>query len=110
MAEHASIESHANELRRIMQGDDYKAVREAIEYLDKATRRFAELMMDAAVTGALGGKTMAAAGESLAANQQGATPTAPHAFAKAEVQSSAPANDLERAEANPETPGESTED
>ena len=110
MAEHASIESHANELRRIMQGDDYKAVREAIEYLDKATRRFAELMMDAAVTGALGGKTMAEAGESLAANQQGATPTAPHAFAKAEVQSSAPANDLERAEANPETPGESTED
>jgi molecular chaperone DnaK len=118
LGEHASIESHATELRRIMQGDDYKAIREAIEYLDKATRRFAELMMDAAVTGALGGKTMAAAGESLAANQQGATPTAPHAFAKAEVESSAkaeaepsaPTNDIERAEANPETPGESTED
>ena len=31
LAEHASIESHATELRRIMQGDDYKAVREAIE-------------------------------------------------------------------------------
>src|SRR6201996_3979166 len=29
-AEHASIESHANELRRIMQGDDYKAIRDAI--------------------------------------------------------------------------------
>jgi len=110
LGEHASIESHATELRRIMQGDDYKAIREGIEYLDKATRRFAELMMDAAVTGALGGKTMAAAGESLAANQQGATPTAPHAFAKAEVTPTAPTNDLERAEQNPETPGQSTED
>jgi len=110
LGEHASIESHATELRRIMQGDDYKAIREGIEYLDKATRRFAELMMDAAVTGALGGKTMAAAGESLAANQQGATPPPPHAFAKAEVTPTAPTNDLERAEQNPETPGQSTED
>jgi len=110
LGEHASIESHATELRRIMQGDDYKAIREGIEYLDKATRRFAELMMDAAVTGALGGKTMAAAGESLAANQQGATPTAPHAFAKADIEPSAPTNDLERAEQDPDTPGESTED
>ena len=80
--------------------------------------------MDSAVTGALSGKTMAAAGESLAANQQGATPTAPHAFAKAEVQSSTPTNALEAAEAgvpsdrssspgwelNPETPANSTED
>ena len=109
LGEHASIESHATELRRIMQGDDYKAIREGIEYLDKATRRFAELMMDAAVTGALGGKTMAAAGESLS-HGLGAAPTAPHAFAKAEVESSAPTNEIERAEADPETPGESTED
>ncbi len=110
LAEHASIESHATELRRIMQGDDYKAIREAIDYLDKATRRFAELMMDAAVTGALGGKTMSAAADSLAANQQGATPTAPHAFAKASIEPTTPTNDIERAEANPDTPGESTED
>jgi len=109
LAEHASIESHATELRRIMQGDDYKAVREAIEYLDKATRRFAELMMDAAVTGALGGKTMAAAGDSINAGLNAPT-SAPHAFAKAEVESTTPTNDLERAEADPETPGESTED
>jgi molecular chaperone DnaK/molecular chaperone HscA len=67
-------------------------------------------MMDAAVTGALGGKTMAAAGESLEKNQQGAAPTAPHAFAKAEVETSAPRNEIERAESNPETPAESTED
>jgi molecular chaperone DnaK/molecular chaperone HscA len=67
-------------------------------------------MMDAAVTGALGGKTMAAAGESLAANQQGATPTAPHAFAKAEVSATTPTNEIEAAEQDPDTPGESTED
>jgi molecular chaperone DnaK len=109
LGEHASIESHATELRRIMQGDDYKAIREGIEYLDRATRRFAELMMDAAVTGAIGGKTMSAAGDSLS-HGLGAAPTAPHAFAKAEVQSTTPTNDLERAEANPDTPGESTED
>ena len=39
-------------------GDDYKVIRKAIEHLDKATRRFAEIMMDSAVTGAIGGKTM----------------------------------------------------
>jgi molecular chaperone DnaK/molecular chaperone HscA len=109
LGEHASIESHATELRRIMQGDDYKAIREGIEYLDKATRRFAELMMDAAVTGALGGKTMAAAGESLS-HGLGAAPTAPHAFAKADIEPTTPTNEIEAAEANPETPGKSTED
>ncbi len=108
-AEHASIESHATELRRIMQGDDYKAIRDAIGYLDQSTRRFAELMMDAAVTGAIGGKTMSAAGENLGGSL-GNAPTAPHAFAKAEVQSTTPTNDIERAEADPDTPGESTED
>ncbi len=105
--EHAAIKAAASELKQAVRGGDYKVIRQGIEQLDKATRRFAELMMDAAVTGALGGKTMAAAGESLAANQQGATPTAPHAFAKAEVQSS---NALEAAEADPETPANSTED
>ncbi len=109
IGERASIESHATELRRIMQGDDYKAIREGIEYLDKATRRFAELMMDAAVTGALGGKTMSAAGESLS-HGLGAAPTAPHAFAKADITPSAPTNDIERAEQDPDTPGKSTED
>ena len=34
------------------------AIREATLALDKATRRFAELMMDAAVSTALRGKTM----------------------------------------------------
>ncbi len=120
--EHAAIEAAAHELKQSIRGGDYKVIRKGIEQLDKATRRFAELMMDAAVTGALGGKTMAAAGESLAANQQGATPTAPHAFAKAEVQSSTPTQtpvapplasktwDINKTEADPETPANSTED
>ena len=46
----------------------------------KSTRRFAELMMDTAVSGAMQGKTMEAAGESM-----GEGPTAPHPFAKAQV-------------------------
>ena len=108
--EHANIRAAATELKQSIRGGDYKVIRKAIEQLDKATRRFAELMMDAAVTGALGGKTMAAAGESLAANQQGAAPTAPHAFAKAEVESTTPITTLEAAEGDPETPGNSTED
>ena len=64
-------------------GGDYKQIRAGIERLDKATRRFAELMMDNAVTGAMQGKTMQAAGESM-----GEGPTAPHPFAKAQIDSS----------------------
>jgi molecular chaperone DnaK/molecular chaperone HscA len=105
--EHTHIEAAAAELKASIRGGDYKVIRQAIEQLDKHTRRFAEIMMDSAVAGALGGKTMAAAGEALAANQQGAAPTAPHAFAKAEV---TPTNIIESAEANPETPANSTED
>ncbi|MGA8939333.1 MAG: Fe-S protein assembly chaperone HscA [Acidobacteriaceae bacterium] len=109
LGEHASIESHTLELARFMQEGDYRSIREGIEYLDKATRRFAELMMDAAVTGAIGGKTMSAAGDSLGATL-GQAPTAPHPFAKADVSNAAPTNEIEAAEANPETPGNSTED
>ena len=65
--------------------------------------------MDAAVTGALGGKTMAAAGDSINAGLNAPT-SAPHAFAKADVSSTTPSNEIEAAEADPDTPGESTED
>jgi molecular chaperone DnaK len=110
--EHAAIEAAATEVKQSIRGGDYKIIRQAIEQLDKHTRRFAEIMMDTAVTGALGGKTMAAAGEALEASQQGAAPTAPHAFAKAEVEPSQPRpkSEIEAAEANPETPADSTED
>jgi Fe-S protein assembly chaperone HscA len=68
-------------LEAAVPGGDYKQIRAGIERLDKATRRFAELMMDNAVSGAMHGKTMAAAGESM-----GDGPTAPHPFAKAEIE------------------------
>jgi molecular chaperone DnaK len=108
--EHAAIKAAALEVKASIKGGDYKIIRRAIEQLDTKTRRFAEIMMDSAVTGALGGKTMVAAGEALEASQQGAAPTAPHAFAKAEVESSKPKNAIEAAELNPKTPGDSTED
>jgi hypothetical protein len=47
--------------------------------LDRATQRFAELMMDAAVSTAIRGKTMDAADEDL-----GERVTAPHPMAQAE--------------------------
>ncbi len=74
------IEQGENELSASIKGGDHKIIRQAIERLDKATRRFAELMMDTAVGGAMKGKTMASAGESM-----GEGPTAPHPFAKAEI-------------------------
>ena len=57
------------------------AIREATLALDKATRRFAELMMDAAVSTALRGKTMNTAGEQL-----DEAVTAPHPMARGGVQ------------------------
>jgi Fe-S protein assembly chaperone HscA len=59
--------------------DDPAAIREATLILDQATRRFAELMMEAAVSTAIRGKTMDAAGEEM-----GDAVTAPHAMAPAE--------------------------
>ena len=97
--EHANIEAAVLELQNSVKGGDYKIIRKGIDQLDKATRRFAEIMMDTAVTGALSGKTMATAGDEIAS--KGAAPTAPHPFRKA---------DIESAESNPDTPGESTED
>jgi Fe-S protein assembly chaperone HscA len=61
---------------------DYKEVRSAIDVLNHATTRLAELMMDSAVTGALQGKTMEGVGEEI-----GEGPTAPHPIAPAEINS-----------------------
>jgi molecular chaperone DnaK (HSP70) len=77
----ASIATAKEKLIAAKAGSDYRAVRASIEDLDHATRRFAELMMDAAVTGALAGKTMDAVGEKM-----GEGPTAPHPFAPAEFE------------------------
>ena len=58
-------------------GEDYQAIRKAIDELNKATTRLAELMMDSAVATALKGKTMDQA-------DLGEGPEAPHPVAKAE--------------------------
>ena len=79
----AKIEIAETELKASVQGSDYKIIRAAIDTLDKATRRFAELMMDTAVSGAMKGQTMQSAGENM-----GVGPTAPHPFAKAQIDDS----------------------
>ena len=66
-------------MKTIKQDEDAAAIRNATLALDQATRRFAELMMEAAVSSALTGKTMKSAGEDLAE-----AVTAPHAMAAAE--------------------------
>jgi Fe-S protein assembly chaperone HscA len=77
--EQSAIKLARDYLNKVKQSEDSAAIREATLILDHATRRFAELMMDAAVSSALRGKTMNAAGEELAE-----TVTAPHAMASAE--------------------------
>jgi Fe-S protein assembly chaperone HscA len=59
--------------------DDYQAIRKAIDALNQATMRLAELMMDSAVASALKGKTMEQA-------DLGEGPEAPHPVAKAEFE------------------------
>jgi len=77
--EQAAIQAAVTHLASVNAGDDMSAIREATLSLDKATGRLAELMMDAAVSTALRGKTMTAAGEQLEE-----AVTAPHAMAPAE--------------------------
>jgi len=77
--EQAAITAACDRLMVIKRGEDASAIREATLALDQATRRFAELMMEAAVSTAIRGKTMDAAGDEL-----GEALTAPHAMAPAE--------------------------
>ena len=98
--EHANIAAASAALQTAAKATDFRAIRGAIAALDDATRRFAEIMMDSAVTGAMKGQTPAQAGESMGQNL-GATPSAPHAFAPAEIDAE---HTPERAEEGPETP------
>jgi len=66
-------------LTEVKGGEDYQAVRKAIDALNQATTRLAELMMDSAVATALKGKTMDQA-------DMGEGPEAPHPVAKAEFE------------------------
>jgi Fe-S protein assembly chaperone HscA len=102
----AKIDIGVSQLKAAAQGGDHKIIRQSIEDLDRSTRRFAELMMDSAVSGAIKGKTMEAAGESI-----GEGVTAPHPFAKAQVLSAdAEAEKIEDSVKDEATAGESTED
>ncbi len=78
--EQTEIRSLIDELSILKEAGDRAAIRGSIDALDRATRRLAELMMDQTMVAALGGETMASAGEKL-----GEGPTAPHPFAKAEI-------------------------
>jgi Fe-S protein assembly chaperone HscA len=77
--EQAAIAAARDRLAAVRQGADLAALREATVALDQTTHRFAELMMDAAVTTAIRGKTMETAGEEMSDNV-----TAPHPMAAAE--------------------------
>jgi molecular chaperone DnaK (HSP70) len=77
--EQAAIKLASEYLNKVKQGENAVVIREGTLILDHATRRFAELMMEAAVSTALTGKTMNAAGEELAE-----AVTAPHTMAAAE--------------------------
>ncbi len=95
----STIELEVMELKASVSGGNYTIIRQGIERVDKATRRFAELMMDAAVGGAMKGQTMGAAGEKM-----GEGPTAPHPFAKADVVEAERADAKDREPNAPETP------
>ena len=81
LEERTRIESLSAELAVLKQGDDLPALRAGTEALDKATHRFAELMMDDAVSSAIKGQTMQSADDKL-----GEGPAAPHPIAQAEFQ------------------------
>jgi Fe-S protein assembly chaperone HscA len=75
--EQAAIDAARDRLASVKLGDDLPALRDATLALDRSTQRLAELMMDAAVTSAIRGKTMEAAGEDF---DEGNI-TAPHPIA-----------------------------
>ena len=76
----AAIDAARDRLASVKLGDDLNALREATLALDRSTQRLAELMMDAAVTTAIRGKTMRDAGEDF----DDGDITSPHPMAPAE--------------------------
>jgi len=82
--EKAAIEAARQHLIATKPGGDLQAIRAATTTLDHATRNFAEKMMEAAVSGAMRGKTMQTASEELTPVADEAEIHAPHPFARAE--------------------------
>jgi len=77
--EQSAVKAAEDRLIDAKAGEDAAAIRDSRVALDVATRRLAELMMDAAVTNAIRGKTMNEAGDELGDNIN-----APHPMAAAE--------------------------
>jgi molecular chaperone DnaK len=77
--ERSKISELVTELEILREAGDLDSLRRGTEALDRATRRFAELMMDATVSSALHGKTMEAADAKI-----GEGPSAPHPIAPAD--------------------------
>ncbi len=78
--EQAAIDAARAHLAAVKDGSELAPIREATLALDKSTQRLAELMMDAAVTTAIRGKTMQSAGEELSDNIAAPHPMAPAEF------------------------------
>jgi molecular chaperone DnaK len=77
--ERAKISELVTELEILRDAGDLDSLRRGTEALDQATRRFAELMMDATVSSALHGETMDTADAKI-----GKGPAAPHPIAPAD--------------------------
>jgi Fe-S protein assembly chaperone HscA len=77
--ERTKISELVTELEILRDAGDLDSLRRATEALDQATRRFAELMMDATVSSALHGETMDTADAKI-----GEGPAAPHPIAPAD--------------------------
>ena len=76
-SEQRKVDELESQLRLAMSGSDYHQIRRGIDELNQATMHLAELMMDAAVGGALRGKNMESTGIADG-------PEAPHPIGKAE--------------------------
>jgi Fe-S protein assembly chaperone HscA len=77
--ERAKISELVTEVEILRDAGDLDSLRRGTEALDQATRRFAELMMDATVSSALHGETMNTADAKI-----GEGPAAPHPIAPAD--------------------------
>ena len=76
--EKQAVSRRESELNQVKWGEDYKQIRGAIDALNQATMRLADLMMDSAVSAALKGKNM-----DRAEIEEG--PTVSHPIAPAEI-------------------------
>ena len=77
VTEQRRVEELEQKLHEAVGGEDHRRIRDAIDELNQATMRLAELMMDAAVGSALHGKSMES-------TDLGEGPVAPHPIGKAE--------------------------